>query len=68
MPHRFYVTQQSAMGDRHLYASRTRSIPDALAAQFETVVWPTATDDGTFSRSAGPARVQVHDRARSAWR
>jgi len=56
------------MGDRHLYASRTRSIPDALAAQFETVVWLTATDDGTFSRSAGPARVQVRDRARSAWR
>jgi len=68
VPHRFYVTQQSAMGDRHLYASRTRFIPDALAAQFDTVVWPTATDDGTFSRSAGPARVQVRDRARSAWR
>lgn len=68
VPHRFYVTQQSAMGDRHLYASRTRFIPDALAAQFDTVVWPTATADGTFPRSAGPARVQVRDRARSAWR
>ena len=68
VPHRFYVTQQSAMGDRHLYASRTRFIPESLTAQFDTVVWPTATGDGTFSRSAGPARVQVRDRARSAWR
>ena len=26
------------------------------SAQFDTVVWPTATADGTFSRSAGPAQ------------
>lgn len=68
VPHRFYVTQQSAMGDRHLYASRTRFIPDALASRFETLVWPTATADGAFSGAAGPARVQVRDRARAAWR
>jgi DNA helicase-2/ATP-dependent DNA helicase PcrA len=68
VPHRFYVTQQSVMGDRHLYASRTRFIPEALAAQFDTVVWPTATVDGMFTKSTGPTRVQVRDRARSAWR
>ena len=68
VPHRFYVTQQSALGDRHLYASRTRFIPDALAKQFETLVWPTANAEGPSSRSAGPARLQVRDRARAAWR
>ena len=68
VPHRFYVTQQSAMGDRHLYASRTRFIPEALAAQFDTVVWPTAPADRMLARSAGPVRVQVRERARSAWR
>lgn len=70
VPHRFYVTQQSAMGDRHLYASRTRFIPDTLATQFETVVWPTATADGSSIHAAGPVRVQVQvrDRARGAWR
>jgi DNA helicase-2/ATP-dependent DNA helicase PcrA len=68
VPHRFYVTQQSAMGDRHIYASRTRFIPEALAAQFDTVVWPTAMVNGSFAKSTGPARVQVRDRARSAWR
>jgi len=68
VPHRFYVTQQSAMGDRHLYAARTRFIPDALAARFETLVWPSATAEGTGAQPAGPARIQVRERARSAWR
>jgi DNA helicase-2/ATP-dependent DNA helicase PcrA len=31
-PQRFYVTHQSAAGDRHVYANRTRFIPDALLA------------------------------------
>jgi len=35
MPQRFYVTQQRAYGDRHLYALRTRFIPDALLPHFE---------------------------------
>lgn len=68
VPHRFYVTQQSAMGDRHLYAVRTRFIPDALATKFETLVWPSATAEGTGAQQAGPARIQVRERARSAWR
>jgi DNA helicase-2/ATP-dependent DNA helicase PcrA len=68
VPHRFYVTQQPAMGDRHLYALRTRFIADGHAAQFDTVVWPAATMDGAFARAAGPARVQVRDRVRAPWR
>lgn len=68
VPHRFYVTQQSAFGDRHLYASRTRFIPDALAAQVETLVWPPATPDGSCAQGAGTAHIQVRERARSAWR
>ena len=68
VPHRFYVTQQSAMGDRHLYASRTRFIPDALVPQFDLRVWPNANAETELSRSAGPASVQVRARARAAWR
>jgi len=68
VPHRFYVTQQSAMGDRHLYASRTRFIPDSLAAKFETLVCPAASHEGTGAHQAGTARIQVRERARSAWR
>ena len=68
VPHRYYVTQQTAMGDRHLYASRTRFIPDALTEQFETLVWPAAGAQGTHTRAHGPAGVQVRERSRAAWR
>ena len=68
VPHRFYVTQQSAMGGRHIYASRTRFISDALAAKFETVVWPLATAEGPGAQQSGSARIQVRERARSIWR
>ncbi|MDE2371270.1 MAG: ATP-dependent helicase [Burkholderiales bacterium] len=37
MPQRFHVGQQRAWGDRHLYALRSRFIPDALLANFESV-------------------------------
>jgi DNA helicase-2/ATP-dependent DNA helicase PcrA len=37
VPQRFYVTQQSGLGDQHMYASLTRFIPPELAGLFETV-------------------------------
>ncbi len=68
VPHRFYVTQQSALGDRHLYASRTRFIPDGLAAQFQTLVWPVAQAQDAGAANGGSATIQVRERARQAWR
>ena len=44
VPQRFYVTQQTKYGDRHLYGSLTRFIPPAVAALFD---------------AAGPAGVDV---------
>jgi DNA helicase-2/ATP-dependent DNA helicase PcrA len=68
VPHRFYVTQQAARGDRHLYASRSRFIPDALADKFETVTWPQVSHDLPGAAHSGHASIQVRERARSAWR
>jgi DNA helicase-2/ATP-dependent DNA helicase PcrA len=42
VPQRFYVTQQSGLGDRHVYAGRTRFIPPGLLELFETRSWPEA--------------------------
>ncbi|MDO8773291.1 MAG: ATP-dependent helicase [Burkholderiaceae bacterium] len=67
VPHRFYVTQQSALGDRHLYAARTRFIPEALAQKFETLVWPQAMAEVTGAQAGLPS-IQVRERSRSAWR
>ncbi|SAI58634.1 ATP-dependent DNA helicase [Bordetella ansorpii] len=35
VPQRFYVHQQNGMGDRHVYASRTRFIPQTMMPLFE---------------------------------
>lgn len=40
VPQRFYVHQQVVNGDRHVYASRSRFIPEAVAVHFERVGWP----------------------------
>ena len=42
VPQRFYVHQQTAMGDRHVYALRSRFIPAAILPQFEERTWPVA--------------------------
>jgi len=39
-PQRFFVRQQSAYGDRHVYALRSRFIPDSLAALFDSCAFP----------------------------
>src|SRR5690606_32930580 len=40
VPQRFYVHQQTGLGDRHVYGSRTRFIPDALVPLFEMLPAP----------------------------
>ena len=67
VPQRFYVHQQSRGGDRHLYASRTRFIPDALLRHFEQRTWPVRT---AAPRPAGAAeaRVDLAAKLRARWR
>ncbi|MES3003001.1 MAG: ATP-dependent helicase [Pseudomonadota bacterium] len=69
VPHRFYVTQQGSGGDRHMYASRTRFISEAMAEKFERITWPQAgaADAAGGAKPSAPV-LQVRDRARAAWR
>ncbi|QWG20706.1 ATP-dependent helicase [Bradyrhizobium sediminis] len=68
VPQRFFTHGQSAQGDRHVYASRTRFIPDRLLHLFEKATWPQAAA-GTAARTAssGP-RIDVGARMRGMWR
>ncbi len=68
VPQRFFTHGQSAQGDRHVYASRTRFIPDRLLHLFDKTVWPLAVP-GAAARSAssGP-RIDVGARMRGMWR
>jgi len=52
VPQRFFTHGQHAHGDRHVYASRTRWIPDRLLGLFEKTVWPR----GSQARAASAHR------------
>ncbi|HQR57392.1 MAG TPA: ATP-dependent helicase, partial [Burkholderiaceae bacterium] len=66
VPQRFYVQQQGASGDRHVYASRTRFIPEQIAANFERTSWPVAANEAEPTAKAVPA-VDLAARMRGMW-
>ena len=66
-PQRFYVTQQSQYGDRHIYAQRTRFIPRPMMALFDDVLWPAVTPARIEGLSPGPARVDIGAQMRGMW-
>jgi DNA helicase-2/ATP-dependent DNA helicase PcrA len=68
LPQRFYVHQQVSRGDRHVYASRTRFIPDMLLPFFECRAWPLAENKDAKMRSPSSVRIDVAARMRSMWR
>ncbi len=70
VPQRFYVHAQAAHGDRHVYASRTRFIPDAITGSFESCVWPEAGDRGERCPEQAPdskPAVDIPSRIRALW-
>jgi ATP-dependent DNA helicase UvrD/PcrA len=68
VPQRFYAHQQRSNGDRHLYAIRTRFIPDTIIKHFERCTWPAAArEDGSTARV--PIKpVDITARIKSRWR
>ena len=68
VPQRFFTHGQHAQGDRHIYASRTRFIPDRLLGLFESTAWPLAIA-GAAGRAAsqGPC-IDVGASMRRMWR
>jgi DNA helicase-2/ATP-dependent DNA helicase PcrA len=68
VPQRFYVSQQSGGGDRHVYAGRTRFIAQAMLAHFEQLTWPPASELRAPGAQAQAPVMQVRARARAAWK
>ncbi|MEO5844192.1 MAG: ATP-dependent helicase [Caldimonas sp.] len=69
VPQRFYVTQQSPRGDRHVYGSISRFLPTELHELFEDVV-PTgsgAADARVVGGAVFAASAGVATRVRSRW-
>ncbi|CCD86360.1 putative ATP-dependent DNA helicase [Bradyrhizobium sp. ORS 285] len=66
VPQRFFVHGQPVRGDRHVYASRTRFIPEALVQLFDRVSWPKVQAGAAYA-SSGP-RIDLGARMRERWR
>jgi len=66
-PQRFFVHGQVARGDRHVYAARTRFIPDHILGQFTRSAWPPPS----AAQGRGPqpdVRVDLKAKMRGMWR
>jgi DNA helicase II / ATP-dependent DNA helicase PcrA len=67
VPQRFFTHGQHAQGDRHVYASRTRFIPEQLLGLFERSSWPAFSAAGHAARNTGP-KIDIGARMRGMWR
>jgi len=67
-PQRFFVHGQASRGDRHVYASRTRFIPEHIIDRFELTSWPppSASTDGRMNRPN--AQLDLKSKMRGMWR
>ena len=68
VPQRFFTQGQSARGDRHVYASRTRFIPATLLPLFECTTWPMIAVEGNGRSDGREMRIDVGARLRGMWR
>jgi ATP-dependent DNA helicase UvrD/PcrA len=68
VPQRFYVHGQTAHGDRHVYASRTRFIPENIAGCFTLSAWPNADEAGSDTAAMEPVpAIDLAARMRALW-
>jgi DNA helicase-2/ATP-dependent DNA helicase PcrA len=67
VPQRFFVHGQHAKGDRHMYASRTRFIPEVLLPNFERVAWPVVSAARPSAAAQGP-QMDIQAQMRRMWR
>jgi len=67
VPQRFFTHNQAKLGDRHVYASRSRFIPDSILRSFETRNWRDQTDRPVTARKAG-STIDVGANLMRMWR
>jgi len=68
VPQRFYAQQQRSYGDRHMYALRTRFIPDAITDRFAQCAWPAPTRERGSPTAASLKTVAIGARLKQMWR
>jgi DNA helicase-2/ATP-dependent DNA helicase PcrA len=66
-PHRFYTGSSRRNGDRHIYAPRTRFIPDDLLISFDQAAAGEAAAGETAAPGGNSHGVDVAARLRAMW-
>jgi DNA helicase-2/ATP-dependent DNA helicase PcrA len=66
VPQRFFTHGQRAAGDRHVYAQRTRFIPNNVVRYFQTKSWPPIKSKTDIAR-ATRAPINVRAKMRTMW-
>jgi DNA helicase II / ATP-dependent DNA helicase PcrA len=67
VPQRFYTHGQRSTGDRHVYAQRTRFIPNAMLSHFKTCTWPISQSANSSASARLSARVDLYATMRKMW-
>jgi len=65
-PVKYFVTQQSRMGDRHVYGARSRFLTPGVMACFEPLAWSDETTTNNPRARSGNV-VDVAAKLRSMW-
>jgi DNA helicase-2/ATP-dependent DNA helicase PcrA len=65
VPLKYYVTQQSRMGDRHVYGARSRFMTKAVMACFDEIAW--GEPEKAEKARAGTPAVDVAGKLRGMW-
>lgn len=69
VPQRFYTSGSAGTGDRHVYANRTRFIPNRLVGHFEQRTWPQITLAPSGEGFDGnQRRIDLAARMRGMWK
>ncbi len=64
-PLKYYVTQQSRAGDRHVYGAKSRFLTSVVMACLEPVAWGEV--DTEHAPAGGKPNVDVAEKLRSLW-
>jgi DNA helicase-2/ATP-dependent DNA helicase PcrA len=66
-PVRFYVTQQSGLGDRYVTSARSRFLSESVLGCFDRRSWPADSGQGRDGTAERGPRIDVGARLKAMW-
>ena len=68
VPQRFFTHGQAKLGDRHVYAARTRFITRSIQSCFEQTTWAPKKSPDTSAAAPREIRIDVGAKMRAMWK